>query len=232
MGSLHEVHRPVTSTESEVNPIVVPLFCGICGLVFLLSSAPFRLPLPLGLEDFFIADSLLQHLPLRVSALQNNQFHRLFTYAFVHGSWWHLILNLFGLWFTGNTLERLLGWRITLKLLLLGSLAGAIGFLLSLLIDPRLPNALTCIGASAILTAYLGAITSFTPRSTITILIFALPIRIKALYLLPLLLILFTLETIYMPFNTAYGAHLGGWCAGLLFGLHLRPLQKAQVGEW
>ncbi len=209
---------------------LIPLLCGICLFVQLITSPNFRLPLPLGTEDLFISDWLLRAFPLQAVALQAKEIWRIFSYVLLHGSWWHLGFNLFGLWITGVTLERLLGWR-KMTLLLCGAAAGALGFLASLLLDPRLSPQLNCIGASALLTACLGVATTLAPKETLTLWLIVFPLRIKALYLAPLLLLLFCVEAFFPELGTAYGAHLGGWIAGLIAGFLLRPSSSSPKGN-
>lgn len=210
---------------------LIPLLCGICLFVQLITSPNFRLPLPLGTEDVFISDWLLRAFPLQAVALQAKEIWRIFSYVLLHGSWWHLGFNLFGLWITGVTLERLLGWRKMTLLLLCGAAAGALGFLASRLLDPRLFPQLNCIGASALLTACLGVVTTLAPKETLTLWVIVFPLRIKALYLAPLLFLIFCAEAFFPEFGTAYGAHLGGWIAGLIAGLLLRPSSSSPKGN-
>jgi membrane associated rhomboid family serine protease len=198
--------------------IAVPLFCALCLCVQIALLPDLRLPLPLAMEDFFIADWLQQKLPLTAHALQTGDLWRVISYALLHGSWWHLIANLFGLWITGRTLEMLVGLRKTCLILFMGAAAGAAGFIASLLLDPRLSPHMTCIGASAMLTACIGALSTVMPKADVTLFITVFPIRLRAFWLIPVMLLLFTLESLYPQLGTAYGAHLGGWLAGLLGG--------------
>ncbi|MBR4318324.1 MAG: rhomboid family intramembrane serine protease [Kiritimatiellae bacterium] len=202
--------------------IAVPLFCGICLLLHVLISPFLRLPFAFGTEDFFIADVLKASLPLQVAPLKTGEVWRTLSYALLHGSWIHLTLNLFGLWLTGGTLERQFGWRTTLRVLLMGCAAGAVGFVVSLLLDPRLSPATTCIGASALLTACIGTLTTAFPKHHVTLWVFVLPIRLRTLWLAPTMFLILAAESLFPLFGTAYGAHLGGWLAGLLAGSLLR----------
>ena len=210
---------------------LIPLLCGICLFVQLITSPNFRLPLPLGTEDLFISDWLLRAFPLQSVALQAKEIWRIFSYVLLHGSWWHLGFNLLGLWITGITLERLLGWRKMTLLLLCGAAAGALGFLASLLLDPRLSPQLTCIGASALLTTCLGVATTLAPKETLTLWLIVFPLRIKALYLAPLLFLIFCAEASFPNLGTAYGAHLGGWLIGMLIGFFLHPSSSSPKGN-
>lgn len=210
---------------------LIPLLCGICLFVQLITSPNFRLPLPLGAEDLFISDWMLRAFPLQAAALKAHEVWRIFTYSLLHGSWWHLGFNLFGLWITGITLERLLGWHKMLLLLLLASAAGATGFFATLLLDPRLSPQLTCIGASALLTTCLGVATTLAPKERLTLWLIVFPLRIKALYLAPLLFLIFCAEASFPNLGTAYGAHLGGWLIGMLIGFILHPSSSSPKGN-
>src|SRR4051794_1478145 len=76
---------------------------------------------------------------------------RLFTSAFMHYGPFHLLLNMYALYFAGTLLERAIGhWRFLL-LYLVSGLAGSAGALL------LRPNALT-LGASGALFGVLGAL--------------------------------------------------------------------------
>lgn len=209
-------------TDVACRPVTVPLVCGLCLVVQVLLMPELRLPLPIGAEDVFIADWLRRTFPLQVAPLHADEVWRIFSYALLHGSWGHLVLNLFGLWITGITLEKVIGRVATLFLILTGCAAGAAGFFAGLLLDPRLSAGMTCIGASAILTACIGAVTTLALGERVTLWIIAFPVRLPAALLLPLMFLIFGVECAFPQFGTAYGAHLGGWLAGLLGGLLLR----------
>lgn len=140
------------------------------------------------------------------------------SYAFLHGSWLHLAANAFGLLVTGTALERLLGPAAFLRLALLSALSGALGFLLSLLLDPRLSPHMTCVGASGILAGCLGCAAALAPRTRLTLWVLVLPVPLRGWQLIPLLLLLLAAEAVLWPWTTAYGAHLGGFLAGLVCG--------------
>lgn len=159
---------------------------------------------------------------LQADALRAGAWWQPFTYAVVHGSLPHLTVNLFVLLLTGAALERVAGSGRFAALLALAAPAGAVGFLLTLLFDPRLAEATRCVGASALSTALLGAVAALAPREKITLWIAVVPVPFRAGLLLPLLLLLLTAEALFLSALTAYGAHAGGLLAGLLFGRSLR----------
>lgn len=155
---------------------------------------------------------------LQTEALRAGAWWLPFTYAAVHGSLPHLAVNLFVLLLTGSALERAVGSGRFSALLALAAPAGAVGFLLTLLLDPRLAEATRCVGASALSTALLGAVAALAPREKITLWIAVVPIPFRAGRLLLLLPILMTAEALLFAGLTAYGAHAGGWIAGVIAG--------------
>lgn len=155
---------------------------------------------------------------LTAEGLREGALWQTVTYAFLHGSWLHLIANAFGLLVTGIALERLLGTAAVLRLFLLAALAGALGFLLSIGLDPRLNARMACVGASGILAGCLGAAATLAPCCRLTLWVLLLPFPVRAWQLIPLILLLIASEAAFWPLTTAYGAHLGGFLAGLVWG--------------
>ncbi len=195
---------------------VVQLFCALCAAIgcgqFLLKSLlPF-----VGAEGFLFL-TRAGDFALSAHGVASGAVWQTVSYAFFHGSFIHLTLNLVALLMTGAALEGCLGRERMKWLLLFGIVGGAIGFLGSLALDPRLPSQLLCIGASGAVTACLGAVTALVPREKVTLWLVVVPIPLRAFWLLPLLLGLFICEAIWYPATTAYGAHLGGYVAGLFF---------------
>lgn len=156
---------------------------------------------------------------LRVADVQAGALWQPLTYAFCHGPWWHLAVNVFVLLITGCTLERAIGSLRMLALVALAIPAGALGFLLSLMVDPRLFWGTACVGASALSSACFGAIAMLAPQAKVTLWLLFIPIPFRAGWLLPLVGALFCVEAVYAPGLTAYGAHIGGWLLGIFFAL-------------
>ncbi len=163
---------------------------------------------------------------LSAEALREGALWQPLTYAFFHGNFTHLTLNLIALLISGAALEAFLGRERMKGLLGIGIVGGAIGFLLSLALDSRLSVEMQCIGASAVVTACLGAVTALVPREKVTLWLIVIPVPLRAWWLLPLVGGLLICEAICFPETTAYGAHLGGYLAGILYGLALG--RKAQ----
>lgn len=140
------------------------------------------------------------------------------TYAVLHGSWAHLLANVFGLAVTGACLEHVLGARRLMGVVAVGAAFGAVGFLASLALDARLSGGASCVGASACLAACLGAVTGLAPRARVTLWVTVLPVPIRAWWLMPLFVAYAVTEAWAWPQVTAYGAHVGGWLAGVVYG--------------
>ncbi len=176
----------------------------------------------LGVEGFTFFNSLTTTLALQAQTLREGALWQPLTYALVHGSPWHLTANLFGLLLTGRALEAVWGRGRMVRFMLLGAVAGAIGFLVSVWLDPRLSGGMVCVGASAVVTACIGAATALAPRERVVLWVICVPIPLRALWLLPVMLLFFLAEAIFFAQTTAYGAHLGGYLAGLLYAYWTR----------
>lgn len=205
------------STESVGRRAVFAL-CGTCFVVWLAQWWAQGLPAPGGAGGLSFSEALRGLFGLNAAAVRRGALWQPLTYAFLHGSWTHLVANLFGLGLTGYTLADAVGARRFLWLFALGAATGAIGFLLSAAFDPRLPAETVCVGASAVVAACIGAVTSLAPRRRVTLWVTVFPVQLRAGWLFPLFLLFVLCEAWLWPTATAYGAHFGGWVAGVLFG--------------
>lgn len=204
-------------TESVGRRVVFAL-CGACFVVWLVQWWTQGLPAPNGVGSLSLSEALRSLFGLDAAAVRRGALWQPLTYAFLHGSWGHLIANLFGLGVTGGALAGVVGARRFLWLSVFGAAAGAVVFLLSAAFDPRLPVGTICVGASAVVAACIGAVTSLAPRCRVTLWVTVFPIPLRAGWLFPLFVLFSLCEAWFWPTTTAYGAHLGGWVAGVLFG--------------
>jgi len=147
------------------------------------------------------------------------------TYMFLHGGIWHLLVNLFVLWFFGREVEIFLGPRRFTGLYLGGGIAGA-----ALWLAFNLQSAIPVVGASAAVLACVIAFATMFPDREVTLLVFfVLPVTLKAKYL-ALIAIAFDAVPLLegASTNVAHLAHLGGAALGWIFVKALgydRPLQ-------
>lgn len=205
------------STPKTSDCGAVASLCWVCLWVWFVQWWAQGLPAP-GAGGLSYAQALRGLFGLDATTVRQGALWQPLSYAFLHGSWAHAAANLFGLWLTGGALTKVVGTQRFLWLFALGTVAGAVGFLLSAALDPRIPAGTVCVGASAAVAACVGAATTLSPHARITLWVTFLPLPLRAGWLFPLFLAFFLCEAWLWPTATAYGAHLGGWLVGLLFG--------------
>ena len=174
---------------------------------------------------------------LRVYGVVPARFHALtlLTSMFLHGSWMHVIGNMWYLWIFGDNVEDRVGHGRFIVFYLLCGIAAALG---QILIDPA--STLPTIGASGAIAGVMGAYFVLYPRSRvltlITLVIFWEVIELPAITLLGFwfLMQLFNASTIAVTASTggggvAFMAHVAGFLCGaggiFLFRQRERPEQ-------
>lgn len=135
------------------------------------------------------------------------------TALFVHRDLWHILGNMFTLYFLGEFLISLVGERKFLIVYFLGGLAGNLVY-----IALGAPFSIA-IGASGAIFAVGGALTAMRP--TVRVYVFPIPSPI------PLWIAIIGGFVIisFLP-NVAWQAHLGGLALGLLAGYILRKQER------
>jgi membrane associated rhomboid family serine protease len=155
----------------------------------------------------------------------------LVTYQFLHASWWHLISNMLFLWVFADNIEDAYGRPAFAMLYVLCGIAGG---LLHVAFSPT-SNA-PLIGASGAVSGILGAYVVLFPKARVWILLFMrLPLRIGALWVLGGWFIL-QVVSLWMAqgdaeVSVAFGAHIGGFLAGLAITFAIRRRLLIRVGE-
>jgi len=156
------------------------------------------------------------------------------TYMFLHGSWMHLLLNMFTVLFFGSGLEMEVGGRQFWRIFLTGGILGGLGWLAVTAALPHLPalhgwfggagagrtlETASCIGASGGVFALIGAYAVLFPQREVCLLLFfVFPVRMKGRSLAWFLGLMTVAEAIFMRSQIAYAAHLSGGLAGYLYG--------------
>jgi rhomboid family protein len=148
------------------------------------------------------------------------QVSHLFTSMFLHGSWMHLIGNMWFLWIFGNNVEDSMGRLRFIAFYLLTGLAAAFGQVVA---NPD--SIIPMVGASGAISGVMGAYLILYPRVRVFTLIplgffvttMALPAWAMLLYWAFLQLVsgLFT-GVSGAQGGVAFWAHIGGFVAGLL----------------
>jgi membrane associated rhomboid family serine protease len=149
----------------------------------------------------------------------------LITSMFLHGSWMHLIGNLWFLWIFGNNIEDSMGHgRFMVFYLLTGLVAAGT----HVAFDPS--STIPMVGASGAISAIMGAYLVLYPRARVyTLFIIIILIRVFPLPAWFFLLYGFFLPLAYASLTSqgggggvAFSAHVGGFVAGLALVLLFR----------
>jgi membrane associated rhomboid family serine protease len=176
-------------------------------------------------------------LPAGLSAIP--PWATLFTSMFLHGGWLHLAGNMLFLWIFGNNIEDLLGRARYLLLYLASGVAAALVQALSARYSP-----IPMVGASGAVAGVLGAYLVTYPRANVHcfvwIVILFWIVTVPAWILLGFwfAMQLFSgLATAAAEPGVAFWAHVGGFAAGTLVYLVLRPrrirvLQPQRTPIW
>ena len=162
-----------------------------------------------------------------------SRFHvwQFFTYLFLHGNFFHILINMYTLWVFGTEVEQFWGSRAFAKYYMITGVGAGI---IHTILTPHSP--IPTIGASG---AVLGVLTAYAilfPDRVITMLLFfVLPIRMRAR----------TLALIFAGLSLASGvlgtrdgvahfAHLGGMLVGYLYARPSGPVDwfKKLLGRW
>ncbi|TKJ37039.1 MAG: hypothetical protein CEE38_09045 [Planctomycetes bacterium B3_Pla] len=161
------------------------------------------------------------------------QLWRLITYQFLHepGSFFHILMNMIGLFFLGPTLERHWGSRRFLPFYLGCGIVGALFYLL--LVAVRFLPPIPMIGASGAILGMLAACAILFPQFVVIFFIFPVPIRVAAVVLTAA----YFLIVITRGDNAGGNAcHLAGMAAGAAYvfseSWRGRFTAKIKAGRW
>ncbi len=168
---------------------VVYFFCGLTG-------------------DF--GNYLQYQLALTPYGIQNFQLWRLGTYMFVHGGFWHLFFNMYGLYIFGRLLERPLGRQRFILLYLVSGLIGGGFWLLA-----NWHGLAACVGASGALFGVMVAASMAFPQATFILLFPPIPVKLWVLVWVYCIIEIFSLSN--PGSNIAHLAHLGGALGGFIY---------------
>jgi membrane associated rhomboid family serine protease len=131
---------------------------------------------------------------------QNHEYWRIVTGGFLHAGLFHLLVNMFSLWFVGSALEPAVGRVNFVVIYAVSLLTGSFG---ALWFQPLIPT----VGASGAIFGIFGALI-VVARSR------GIPIWQSGLGLVLVLNLIFSLTF----HGISIGAHLGGLVGGLIAG--------------
>lgn len=220
---------------TEIFPLVTLLLMGACIAVWVYVQGAGLSPealqgsvcafgaIPAELSGALIRSGLLEETGVGYGPMGSGcrmgglTWEALLTSMFLHGSWLHLIGNLWFLWIFGNNVEDSMGHGRFLLFYLLTGVVAAGSHVVS---DPSSP--LPMVGASGAISAIMGAYLVLYPRTRVhTLFIIIIFIRIFPLpawfFLLYWLLIQVASSAVQGPAGggVAFWAHIGGFLAGL-----------------
>jgi membrane associated rhomboid family serine protease len=148
------------------------------------------------------------------------QLSNMFTSMFLHGSWMHIIGNMWFMWVFGNNIEDSMG-HLRFIVFYLG--CGIAAALLQVAITPASP--IPMVGASGAISGVMGAYLVLYPRVRVWTLVpigfFLTSIALPAWTMLLYWIAIQFLGGLFGIFagaqgGVAFGAHVGGFVAGLI----------------
>jgi membrane associated rhomboid family serine protease len=149
--------------------------------------------------------------------LRYKEYYRLISSGFLHGSWWHLLFNLYALFSFGETLEMVIGSTNFLFIYFVSLIGGNV---LSLYIH-RFDSQYSAIGASGAVCGIIFASIVIFPDMEIGM--FLMPFSLTS-WMYGLLFVLISIYGIKSRMsNIGHDAHLGGALLGMLVAVGLYP---------
>ena len=149
--------------------------------------------------------------------LEGNYLWTFITSMFMHGGLFHLFANMVSLFFIGTFVERLLGSKRYVWFYLLSGIFASFLFVLSALLSPS-ELGVFAVGASGAIFGLLGLLMLLVPNLPVYLMFIPIPIKMK--YAAPGMLLLLWIISL------GNIAHLGGFVAGIGYGLYLKAKYK------
>ncbi len=143
----------------------------------------------------------------------------LLTSIFMHGGIAHLLGNMLFLWIFGDNIEDFLGHVRYILFYLITGLAASLAHVATVVAlgqDPMIPS----LGASGAISGVLGGYLLLFPRRSVKVLMFRMITTVPAMMAIGLWFVFQLISGLGMlggaGGGVAYGAHIGGFVAGLI----------------
>jgi membrane associated rhomboid family serine protease len=188
-------------------------------------------------------DFVNARLALSVDGLRQGFVWQLLTFQFLHSTpWpWHLLFNCWALFMFGREVEWVLRTPRFLIMYFTGGVVGGLFQVFVMLMWPQYFGTGAVVGASAGIFGVVAAFAMLFPQRQLILLLYVVPIKMKARSMLWLSLII-TAAGIGLPHtwiavilggNVAHAAHLGGILTGLaLSGGRNATARAAQISSY
>jgi membrane associated rhomboid family serine protease len=160
--------------------------------------------------------------------IEGKNLHTLFTSLFLHADIFHIGGNMLYLYIFGDNIEDAFGhFRFLLFYFVCGLVAD---FAHILTITSSAGLLIPTLGASGAISGVMGAYILLYPRSRIETLVLTIVITVVSVPAVFFLGFWFILQLLYtwlgIGGNVAYGAHIGGFVAGMIVGLIVKRRRK------
>lgn len=168
------------------------------------------------------SDKATEALSLISSEVRNGQIYRLFTYMFIHGDFFHIFFNMWGLYIFGSLLESRIGAARFFNLYVSSGLCGAGLWMLS-----NWDSSIPCLGASGAVFGIIIATAMFFPDLRIMLLFPPIPMKLKT-FAIVFAFLEVVFELMKIQSGVAHLAHLGGFLGGYIY---IKMLYKNEVWD-
>ena len=200
------------SSHRGESSIIMPLiFANIA--VFILQN--------LTVGETAAAEGITKYVTLDWGSIKSLEVWRLGTYMFAHGSFMHILVNMWGIWIFGRPLEYRIGPHRFLNLYLISGLVGGLIWLVfnsspiyvfgDMKLYPRV------LGASGALFGVMVAAAMVAPNLRYMLLIPPIPVRLKTLVAVYAAIEIFAVRSGQSSGGVAHLAHLGGLVGGYFY---------------
>jgi len=197
-------------------------------------SSPYWSYFLFGLESPSFDARIQPYVMVPDHVLRGEQLYTLFTSMFLHADILHLGGNMLFLYVFGDNVEDAFGHGRYLVFYLLSGIAASVAFIWAQLFSGDLLTG--AIGASGAIAGVLGAYLILYPRARILTLVFIgwiFIVPIPAVFFLGFWFVYQLLYGVFLEIGAvtqiAYWAHIGGFVAGIFFGLIWRGRRRTRT---
>lgn len=212
---------------TRIKPIITLALIALCVLTFFwqLSLGPraHQVIYSLGIIPAVLFN--LKSLPPEIASIP--AWITVLTSLFLHGGWMHLMGNMLYLWIFGNNVEDAMGHRRFVIFYLLCGFAAAMAQAV-----PNPQSVIPMIGASGAISGVLGAYLLLYPHARVLVAIplgfFIHTTRLPAVWVLAFWFVLQLINSLLagdQQGGVAWGAHIGGFIAGMVLILFFKSKQ-------